>query len=306
MALRQPVVVKFHEDGFVGGGARAALERFLREARTLSSIRHRNVCELFEVGQTDDGEPYFVMERLRGRTLAARLRQDVHLPFDEALEVAVAVTRGLEAVHGAGVLHRDVKPENIFLHEGELGVVPKLIDFGLARLSGGKRITSGGRAVGTPGYMAPEQARGEGDLDRRADLYALGVTLYEMLCGELPSRGETMVDLMVWTATELPIPLSDWRPELRGPVEDAVMRALEPEREERYPDARAMRRALEALASTACAEPVAARASGVRGREASANLPPPGSPGDAAADLPESLRSAPRPPRVPGKKSPEG
>ncbi|HJL19426.1 MAG TPA: serine/threonine-protein kinase [Sandaracinaceae bacterium LLY-WYZ-13_1] len=278
MALKTIVVVKFHEEGFVGSKAEVALERFLREARTIASVRHRNVCELYEVGRTEEGEPYLIMERLDGGSLAARLRDEGRLPVGESLAIAIALCHGLEAVHAAGVLHRDIKPENVFLHEDrELGVVPKLIDFGLARPAGDeKRITSNGKAVGTPGYMAPEQARGQRDLDARADLYAVGVTLYEMLSGELPARGETSMDLMVWTATEDPIPLAEHRPDLAGPVTDAVMKALAFPRPGRYEDARSMRLALEAVYEAHRSGAIGAvRATGRGAREPAPTMPEP-------------------------------
>jgi len=248
LALKRQVVVKFHEEGFVGNNSDVAYERFRREARTLASVHHRNVTELFEAGKTPEGEPYLIMERLRGKTLAARMRNERILPIQDAIEVAVEIASGLQAVHAAGVLHRDIKPENIYLHDaGEDGIIPKLIDFGLARPETGKRLTMGNKAVGTPGYMAPEQARGSKTLDGRVDLYALGVTLYEMLTGNLPSEGETMVDLMIWTATEEPIPITDYRPDLSGPVANVIMRCIARDLDERYPDAKTMRLALQAV-----------------------------------------------------------
>ena len=275
LALKRQVVVKFHEEGFVGNNSDVAYERFRREARTLASVQHRNVTELFEAGKTPEAEPYLIMERLRGRTLAARMRSERLLPVDDAFGIAAEIASGLEAVHAAGVLHRDIKPENIYLHDAgeEDGIIPKLIDFGLARPETGKRLTMGNKAVGTPGYMAPEQARGTKNLDGRVDLYALGVTLYEMLTGNLPSQGETMVDLMIWTATEEPIPITDYRPDLSGPLADVVMRCIAREIGSRYPDAKTMRRALEGAISIQRAAGVADTAPGdpdERGRRARA------------------------------------
>ncbi len=252
IALRRQVVVKFHEEWSAGSDHAEAVARFMLEARALARIRHRHVTELHEVGSTDDGEPYLIMERLRGRSLAARMRTERRLPLEEAVAITIAILRGLEAVHAAGILHRDVKPENIFLHEtddeGREGiVVPKLLDFGLARRSEGSiRVTDGKKAIGTPGYMAPEQARGRADLDHRVDLYATAVTLYEMLTGDLPSRGATAMERMIWTVQQEPIPLTDHRPDLAGPIAAVVMRALSRERGDRYPSARAVRLALAA------------------------------------------------------------
>lgn len=248
LALKRKVVVKFHEEAFVGAAQRTALTRFMREARTLASVHHRNVTELYEVGRTDSGEPYLILELLSGETLASRMRREPPPSVAEALSIAIALASGLEAVHAAGILHRDVKPENAFLHAADDEVIPKLLDFGLARDTGtDKRITWNGTALGTPGYMAPEQARGEGDVDRRADLYSLGITLYEMLSGELPFAGESPMDLLLATTTDDPTPLSAWRGDLRGPIENLVMKCVARARGDRFPDARAMRLALSAL-----------------------------------------------------------
>ncbi len=288
LALKRRVVVKFHEEAFVGAGREVALKRFLREARALSAVRHRNVCELHEAGRTEAGEPYLILELLAGQTLAARARHGEPMSIPEAIQITIAICQGLEAVHAAGVLHRDVKPENIFLHEAGGDVVPKLIDFGLARSAESKgRITQTGNAIGTPGYMAPEQARGLSDIDHRADLHALGVTLYEMLTGELPHSGESPMDLLLTSATEEPTPLSTWNPRLRGPLEDVVMKAIARDPDDRFPSARSMRLALTALTSDA---PKPALASGAR-------RPPPI---PAKPAIPKPKRSISQ---VPGKKT---
>ncbi len=259
IVLRRKVVVKFHEASFAAAGGKIAVARFLREARTLASVRHRNVTELYEVGHTPSGEPYLILELLEGETLARRLTRERTLIIGDALHVATELCRGLEAVHAAGVLHRDIKPENIFLHEQDGELIPKLLDFGLARpITTGERLTWSGSAVGTPGYMAPEQARGRTDLDGRADLFSLGVTLYEMLSGELPFAGETMSELLHAAASDDPIPLVVSRPDLAGPLADAVQKALAKRPSDRFTDARAMRLALSAARSSVPAPAVSA------------------------------------------------
>lgn len=246
LALRREVVVKFHESFRDSDGL--GLRRFLREGRALSAVRHRNLVELYEVGHTDRGEPFLIMERLRGRTLADRLNRELKLPPVEAFDVAIGLASGLEAVHAAGILHRDVKPENVILHEEGDAIVPRLVDFGLARpVEGGERITTDNRAIGTPGYMAPEQVVGVARVDARVDVYALGAVLYEMLSGELPVEGQTAMQLMASTAEDDPIPLAAWCPEHRGPVDALLMAALARDRDERTSDARTLRLALEAL-----------------------------------------------------------
>ncbi|MEZ4338286.1 MAG: serine/threonine-protein kinase, partial [Sandaracinaceae bacterium] len=161
-----PVVLKVHEEGFDGPDADLALQRFLREAETLASVSHENVCRLIASG-TDDvtGEAYLVLERLEGETLFDACGGR---PCDPSWGVSIVadVARGLEAVHEAAILHRDIKPQNVVLHRAEGRLVPKIIDFGLARPTRPRvPLTAGRVAVGTPGYMAPEQARGLPDLD---------------------------------------------------------------------------------------------------------------------------------------------
>lgn len=243
------VVLKFHEDGFLRGDGGRALRRFIREAEVLQSVAHPNVCGLIDSGQDGrSGERYLVLERLRGETLDFVLSRRGPLPAGAAFAIAHDLANGLAAVHAAGVLHRDVKPSNILLHQVDGRLVPKLIDFGLARLASPQlAITLENSTVGTPGYMAPEQARGRTDLDGRIDVYGLGVTLYEMLCGALPARGETNVDLLVACATRDPIPLRSRLPSIEPMVEEVVMQALKRNREERFGCASSFAMALGAL-----------------------------------------------------------
>ncbi len=241
----RPVVLKIHEEGFDGPEPELALQRFLREAETLASVRHANVCRLLASGtDPETGEAYLVLEPLAGITLADALREGPReVPW--ALAVAAEVARGLEAVHAAGILHRDIKPANVILHEAQGRLIPTIIDFGLARAERPRvPLTAGRVAVGTPGYMAPEQARGLPDLDGRIDVYALGVTLYEMLTGALPVDGLTGMDLMIATVTEGATPIRAHRPELDPALEAIVMKALATDRDARYADALTLRRAL--------------------------------------------------------------
>src|SRR5690606_34950215 len=169
---------------------------------------------------------------------------------DHAITIGAELLAGLEAVHAAGVLHRDVKSENVFLAQAEGQTLVKLLDFGLSRglhWRAGK-ITRAGRAVGTPGYMSPEQARGRRDLDPRTDLYSVGVVLYEMLAGRRPFEGLRPTDVMIRPCTEPPLPLAELRPDLPPALTALVMRAFRREREERFASAAEMRAALEACA----------------------------------------------------------
>jgi serine/threonine-protein kinase len=191
-----------------------------------------------------------ILELLEGESLAQRLTMQRRVALPDALAIAIAIASGLEAVHAAGILHRDVKPENVFLARADGRRVVKLLDFGLSRglhWQTGK-ITRAGRAVGTPGYMSPEQARGRRDLDPRTDLYSVGVVLYEMLAGRRPFEGLSPTDVMVRACTEPAVPLNELRPDLPPALASLVMRAFRLEREERFDSAREMRAALEACA----------------------------------------------------------
>ena len=243
LALRQEVVVKFHESWSRAVDPELATQRFLREAKLLASVLHRNVTELFEAGATEEGEPFLIMERLNGCPLGWRMRDGVPLPLRESLTIAIEVASGLEAVHAAGVRHRDVKPENVFLHEDAAldRSVAKLLDFGLAGADGLRCLTDSNHTVGTPGYMPPEQARGLSDIDDRVDIYALAVTLYEMLAARLPAEGETSAELQYFVVHHDPIPITEHRADLPPAVTRAVMQALCRDRDLRPRDAREFR-----------------------------------------------------------------
>jgi tRNA A-37 threonylcarbamoyl transferase component Bud32 len=161
--------------------------RFLLEARVASSLKHPNVVDISDFGEVEGGGAYYVMELLEGRTLASRIDQDGPLSAAEAVVCATQICAGLSAAHAMGVVHRDLKADNVFLADprhGEQHPIVKLLDFGIAR-AGPRRITVMGAVLGTPEYMSPEMAQGH-DVDQRADLYALGVMLFEMLTGSVP------------------------------------------------------------------------------------------------------------------------
>ncbi len=156
--------------------------RLRNEQRALGRLEHPSIINVTDAGVTTSNIPYFVMERLDGETLGARLKRTGYLPIGEALELAAAVLDGLAAAHEIGVVHRDIKPPNIFLAQGK---TPKILDFGVAKITDTSAITARGVAVGTPRYMSPEQASGE-TLDGRSDIYAVGLVLYESIVGKGP------------------------------------------------------------------------------------------------------------------------
>jgi serine/threonine-protein kinase len=200
-------------------------ERFLREVKSLRALNHPNVIRVFEAGLRPDGAPFYVMEFLEGEPLGATFKRTPKVPMPLALKIAHDVASGLNAAHGAGMVHRDVKPDNIFLC-GPVGEPEraKLIDFGLARVTGQTHLTAKGIIVGTVEYMAPEQAVGD-PVGRRADIYALGVILYRMLTGRLPFIGETGEILAQQLATP-PRPPSSFAPEIPRAVEHLVLTAM--------------------------------------------------------------------------------
>ncbi len=167
--------------------AEIGAERFLREIKMAAGLTHPHILPVYDSGEAD-GLLFYVMPSMEGRSLRDRLDSERQLPLDEALRIAREVALALDYAHRQQVVHRDVKPENILMHEGAALVA----DFGIGKaLTGGKAITGTGMAVGTPAYMSPEQAAGEGDVDARSDLYSLGCVLYEMLSGEPPFTGAT-------------------------------------------------------------------------------------------------------------------
>ncbi len=206
-----------------------ALRRFHQEARAAAAVGHRGIVEVHDIGLTGDGEPYIVMELLEGESLGSLLARDGPLPVPLALEVALAALSALAAAHRRGIVHRDIKPDNVFL-ERTMADVPsvKLLDFGVSKMisAGDPSTTLSGVALGTPRYMAPEQARGEVDLDARIDLYAMGVILYEMLTGVVPFDAPTANAVMVRIMTETPRSPRDLRPDLPEALESLILRAM--------------------------------------------------------------------------------
>jgi serine/threonine protein kinase len=278
----------------------AATERFLREARTAGGVRHEAIVQVLDMGRDDalDGL-YLVVEFLDGEDLRARLRDEGHLAPQTAVDLMLPVMRALAAAHAAGVVHRDVKPANLFLaRNGDGSVSPKLIDFGvsrhLARDADGGPLTLTGSPVGTPEYMSPEQARGSADLDARSDVWSVAVVLYEMLSGARPFQGTSYNALMFRVALEPPVPLRELAPSLPVDLAAAVHRGLEKSPDDRYPTMEDFVTALAALRdglSTTRGE--------VRAVRPAADAPTP-----VPEVAPDTLASAPPAPKVPSLPAP--
>lgn len=222
--------------------------RFLREAAVTARLRHPNLVTVHDYGTLPDGRSYVVMERLKGKTLHEHLK-DGPMPPREAAQVALALARGLKHAHDEGLVHRDVKPRNIVLEPSEEGVRPVLLDFGLvkAQLEGETVETKVGAYMGTPAYMAPEQAQGLKGLDHRADLYALGCVMYRMLTGVTPYEADNPLALAVQHINEPYPPMATRAPgrDIPRALEEIVRRCLAKEPNQRFRDAGLVAQALE-------------------------------------------------------------
>jgi serine/threonine-protein kinase len=224
--------------------------RFLREASAAGRIGSPHIVETFDAGQLESGEPYIVMEMLSGKPLDNFIESKGRLDAAEAIEILKQACDGIQAAHDAGIIHRDLKPENLFLAKGDKLFV-KILDFGISKFdsqrTGDHKLTVEGTALGTPFYMPPEQVRGEADIDVRADVYALGVVLYECLTGQKPFVAETLPHLAVLIHEGNYEPLSKLRPDAPPGLEQVVSRAMAKDRAARYPSVRALRESLEEI-----------------------------------------------------------
>jgi eukaryotic-like serine/threonine-protein kinase len=274
LKLGRPVALKFLPGELASDTV--AIGRFEREARAASTLDHPNICTVYEFGE-HEGQPFIVMQFLEGETLRERLVPQVNLvrastdgstetrvrvspfPTEELLELALQITAGLEAAHQKEIIHRDIKPANIFItRRGEA----KILDFGLAKLlkvnesetgqpppalpTTDLALTRTGIALGTAAYMSPEQVRGE-TLDARTDLFSFGLVLHEMATGEQAFSGETAAMLHDAILNRAPVPAQKLNPGIPPKLEEIINRALEKDRERRYPSAAQMRMDLESL-----------------------------------------------------------
>jgi len=222
--------------------------RFLQEARVSAQIRSPHVTHVTDVDQTADGSPYLVMELLQGEPLQQAMDRMHKLPPEQAVDFALQILAGLESAHAIGVVHRDLKPDNVFIVPAGGGPLLKLIDFGIAKLRAStefqKGLTRAGVIMGTPEYMAPEQLFAAENVDHRADLYSLGVILFEMLSGRRPADGDDVEAIVASVVSGNVRHLADLEPGLPPGLVAVVERALRPDREARFSSAVEMRSAL--------------------------------------------------------------
>ncbi|MBX3259862.1 MAG: serine/threonine protein kinase [Labilithrix sp.] len=217
--------------------------RLAREARAAAAIHHPNVCGLSDAGYLEDGRPYLVMERLHGETLTHCLHRLGRLSATDAIDIALQLLSALDAAHALGVVHRDVKPDNVFLvPRNGCGPLVKLLDFGMCRratpmLRDDATLTRAGQVVGTPEYMSPEQVSGKRNFDARIDLYAVGVILYEALSGQRAFPGKDAREVVVSVLVRALPPLRSICPDVPPVLDRIVARAMERDASFRYSSA---------------------------------------------------------------------
>ncbi len=231
--LKRTVALKFLSSDMTSDPK--AKERFIQEARAASALDHQNICHIHEINETDYGQTYIAMAYYDGETLKEKIEQGP-LRIDEALTIAVKVAEGLQEAHDKGIIHRDIKPANIMLTDrGQV----KIMDFGLAKSAAGSLVTKAGTTLGTIAYMSPEQSRGE-EVDKRTDIWSLGVMLYNMLTGQLPFKGAYETAIVYSIMNVEPEPITGLRTGVPVELERYIDKCLAKYPAERYPNAEAL------------------------------------------------------------------
>jgi serine/threonine protein kinase len=225
------------------------VSRFVTEAKAVNQIGHEHIVDIADFGNTPEGEFYFVMEYLQGESLSDRLRRETRIPDARALSIGAQIADALNASHAQGIIHRDLKPENIFLcNRGASRDFVKVLDFGLAKLTQGEQKvthkTRTGSVMGTPYYMSPEQCEGKIEIDHRADIYSLGVLIFEMLTGKVPFGGEGYGEIIVKHVTMPPPSVRSVVPELPEYLDFILYRVLAKDRDQRFQTMSELREAL--------------------------------------------------------------
>jgi WD40 repeat protein len=260
--LRRAVAIKTLLAGAGQDLDAGVLERFRREAEAAARLRHPGIVAVHEVGAGPDGAPFMVMDLVEGQSLARRLtatKAEDRLPLEDAVRMVRDVVRAIEHAHAQGVLHRDLKPQNVMIDASGRALV---MDFGLAKLQGATQLTREGSMLGTPAYMPPEQVDGV-EVDARSDVYSLGATLYHAITGRPPFEAQNQAALITAVITKEPVPPSQLNRRAQGDLETICLRALEKEPARRYPSAAALADDLDRWLE---GEPVSARPLGPLGR----------------------------------------
>jgi serine/threonine protein kinase/Tol biopolymer transport system component len=239
--LARPVALKVMRPS--SGEDDIARHRFLREARAGAALQHDHVITIYQVGE-DRGVPYLAMELLQGESLNNRLRRHGRLPIAEVLRIGREMALALAAAHAQDMIHRDIKPDNVWL-AGDAGRV-KILDFGLARVGGDIHLTKAGMIVGTPAYLCPEQAAGK-DVDARCDLFCLGSVLYQLVTGELPFKGEDTLTVLIAITNDAPVPPWEINRAVPQELSELIMRLLAKDRRYRPASAKEVIDTLEGI-----------------------------------------------------------
>jgi serine/threonine protein kinase len=250
--LKKQVAIKVLRTEFVG--AVEMVERFQREAVAASAIGHQNIVSITDMGKTKGGVAFLVMEYLEGRSLQDAIDEEGQFSIADACDIACEILAGVAAAHRAGIVHRDLKPANVFMvRRSDGSEAVKLLDFGIAILAGSDkpdhRLTMTGMVLGTPHYMAPEQARGDKEITEAVDIYAVGVILYEMLCHAVPYEGENYNVLIYQVLSGDYVKPSTRRPDLPPDLEAVVIKALALKPWDRFASADELMDALEPFRS---------------------------------------------------------
>ncbi len=225
------------------------VKRFFQEAQAVTKIGHEHIVDIHDFAVTPDGDHFYIMEYLEGQTLAAVLGRERTIEIMRALHIGAQIASALAAAHAAGVIHRDLKPDNVMLTKrlGDPDFV-KLLDFGLAKMFAGGNAspvkTAAGVLLGTPQYMSPEACESRQSIDHRTDIYALGILLFQMMTGLLPFDGETMGEVLVKQVTQLPPAPRGFNPQIPPSVEQILLRCLMKAPDARFPTMNALREAL--------------------------------------------------------------
>lgn len=246
--LRRPCAVKLIRDDLAND--EATIVRFEREVQAAAALTHPNTVQIYDYGRTEDGTFYYAMEYLPGIALEELVQREGPQPVPRVISILVQLCGALGEAHGRGLVHRDLKPGNVMLCErGGMRDVVKLLDFGLvAGLRDGRpdgRVTRAETVMGTPDFMSPEQARGDGQETALSDIYSLGVLGYFLLTGRAPFEGRAPMEILAAQLYEAPEPIAERRPDIPPRLAITIMRCLAKDPGERYPNATALRRALE-------------------------------------------------------------
>jgi serine/threonine protein kinase/Flp pilus assembly protein TadD len=238
--LKRAIALKFLSVGLTQNSE--ARERFIQEAQAASALDHPNICNIHEIGETENGQMFIAMAFYEGETLKDRINRGP-LEFKEALEISSQISQGLAKAHEKGIVHRDIKPVNIIISKDGMA---KILDFGIAKLTGATRITKTKATMGTTAYMSPEQARGD-NVDLRTDVWSLGVVLYEMISGQLPFSGESEQAIVHNILNKEPKPIKDLPASIPSEFRQIIQKALSKNQEKRYSSAEELFQALHDL-----------------------------------------------------------